>query len=210
MTNYRRIAIAGAVLLAAVGSAARAGDRFPEIPLDQMTAEQRQVADSITAGPRGRMSGPFNAWLRDPALADRLQKVGEQVRFHSVLPPRLNEFAILITARAWTSQYEWSAHYPLALKGGLAPQVAADLATGRHPAGMQPDEEAVYAFCTELHRDKRVGDATYQTALGLFGEPGVLDLIAVTGYYVMVSMTLNVAEVLPPPGVPLPLAPLDR
>jgi 4-carboxymuconolactone decarboxylase len=209
MTNPRRLIVASAFLLAAAGAVARAGDRFPEIPLDQMTAEQRQVADAIMTGPRGRMSGPFNAWLRDPALADRLQKVGEQVRFHSALPPRLNEFAILITARAWTSQYEWFAHYPLALKGGLDPQIAADLAAGRHPAGMKPDEAAVYQLCTELHRDKQVGDATYKTALGLFGEAGVLDLIAVTGYYVMVSMTLNVAEVMPP-GTKLPLPRLDR
>lgn len=156
------------------------------------------------------MAGPLDVWLRDPALADRLQKVGEHVRFSSALPPRVNEFAILITARTRNSQYEWFAHYPLALKGGLDPKVAADLAAGRRPAGMKADEAAVYQLCTELHRDKRVGDAVYSTALGLFGDVGALDLIAVTGYYVLVSMTLNVAEVMPPPDAPLPLARLDR
>src|SRR5580692_9238149 len=176
MKAILRLAATG--LLFAGSAFALSGERMPEMTLEKMTPAQRSIAEAIMTGPRGRMSGPFNAWLRDPALADRLQKVGEQVRFHSALPPRLNEFAILITARAWTSQYEWFAHYPLALKGGLDPQIAADLAAGRHPAGMKPDEAAVYQLCTELHRDKQVGDATYKTALGLFGEAGVLDLIA--------------------------------
>src|SRR5260221_8378590 len=194
----------------AVATAAHAGDRFAEIPLDQMTPEQRKVAEAIMSGPRGRMSGPFNTWLRDPELADRLQKVGEHVRYKSVLPPRLNEFVILITAREWTSQYEWYAHYPLAIKGGLDPKVAADLAAGRRPRGMKPDEAAVYDFCIQLHRTKQVSDANYKNAVAQFGENGVLDLIAVSGYYDLVSMTLNVAQGMPPPGETLPLKPLKR
>jgi 4-carboxymuconolactone decarboxylase len=211
MTQGRHVIAAAAIAAALVGGAAwAAAERFPEIPLDRMTPEQRQVADAITSGPRGRMTGPFNAWLRDPALADRLQKVGEHVRFKSVLPARLNEFAILITARAWTSQYEWYAHHPLALKAGLDPAVAAALADGQPPRGMKSDEAIVYAFCTELHRDKRVSDATYRSALDAFGETGVMDLVGVSGYYVTVSMTLNVAQVMPPPGAPLPLRALPR
>ena len=138
------------------------------------------------------MRGPFNALLRSPQLTDRVQRMGEYIRFNSSLPPRLNEFAILITARHWSSQYEWYAHHPLALKAGLAPGVASDLAQRRRPAAMQDDEAAVYDFCTELHEKKFVSDATYKAVLERFGERGVVDLIGVSGYYTLVSMVLNV------------------
>src|ERR1700760_3649866 len=114
---------ATAVCLLLGGSAlALTGERFPEIPLDKMTPQQRAVADAIMSGPRQRMSGPFNAWLRSPELADRLQKVGEYVRFHTSLDKRLNEMAILMTAQHWGASYEWYAHAPLAAKAGLAPE----------------------------------------------------------------------------------------
>jgi 4-carboxymuconolactone decarboxylase len=156
------------------------------------------------------MNGPFNAWLRDPTLADRLQKVGEQIRFHTSLPSALNEFAILITARHWTSQFEWYAHYPLAMKAGLEPAIAADLAVGERPAVMTQDEAAIYDFSTSLHATGDVSDATYKLVLDRFGEKGVIDLIAVNGYYDLVSMTLNVARVSVPAGTPLPLKSLQE
>jgi 4-carboxymuconolactone decarboxylase len=173
-----------------------------------MTEAQRKVADEITSGPRGGLRGPFQAWLRSPELADRLQKLGEHLRFNSSLPRRLNEFAILITARAWDAQFEWFAHHRLALEAGLKPQIAADLAEGRRPAGMADDEAAVFDFCTQLRAQRRVDDATLQRATSLLGEQGVVDLIGVSGYYDIVSMTLNVAEVSLPDGVADPLAPL--
>ena len=108
-----------------------------EIPLDQMSAAQRGVAEAILSGPRQRMSGPFNAWLRSPELADRLQRVGEYVRFNTSLDKRINEMAILMTAQAWGSQYEWYAHAPLALKAGLDPAVIAAIGAGRKPDGMR-------------------------------------------------------------------------
>ena len=189
---------------------AQAADRFPELSLDKMTPEQKKVAEVIMSGPRGRLSGPFNAWLRSPELADRLQKVGEYLRFNTSLDHRLNEFAILITAREWSSQYEWFAHYPLAIKAGLNPKVAADLAEGRRPEGMQDDERIVYEFSTQLHRAHNVSDEIYQAALAKLGEQGVMDLIAVNGYYDIVSMTLNVAGVPVPAGEKPPLPPLAR
>ena len=131
-------------------------------------------------------------------------------RFRSSIPARLNEFAILITARQWDSQYEWHAHHRLALQAGLNPAVAADLAEGKRPAGMQEDETIVYNFCSELYRERKVSDATYKAALDKFGERGVIDLIAVSGYYVLVSMTLNVDRTpVPGDGKP-PLRPLAR
>jgi 4-carboxymuconolactone decarboxylase len=183
--------------------------RFRLIPLDEMTPEQRTAAEAIMSGPRASVPGsaatqktpgsPFNPWLRSPELADRLQRLGEYLRFRSSIPPRLNEFAILITARQWDSQYEWHANQRLALQGGLDPAVAADLAEGKRPAGMKEDETIVYDFCAELHKNRKVSDATYKAALDKFGERGVMDLIAVSGYYVLVSMTLNVDRT-PVPG----------
>jgi 4-carboxymuconolactone decarboxylase len=179
--------------------------RFPPLSPEQMTPAQQKAADAIASGPRGGLRGPFNAWLRSPEFADRAQKVGEYIRFDSSLDKRLNEFAILITARHWDAKFEWYAHYPLALQAGLKAEVAADLAQGRKPRGMAADEAAVYAFCTELRRDRRVSDPTFAAAVGLLGEQGVIDLIGVSGYYDLVSMTLNVAEVAAPLDGPLPL-----
>jgi len=182
--------------------------RFPPLSPDEMTEAQRRVAEAIVAGPRGGLRGPFQAWLRAPELADRLQKVGEYLRFSTSVPRRLNELAILITARAWDAQFEWFAHHRLALEAGLDPGVAADIAEGRRPAALQDDEAVVYDFCTELRDTRRVGDRTLQRALQLLGEQGVVELIAVSGYYDLVSMTLNVAEVALPDGISEPLRPL--
>src|SRR5580704_1588256 len=122
--------------------------------------------------------GPFNAWMRSPDLGNRLQNVGEYIRYKTSLPLRLNEFAILITARHWTAQYEWFAHYPLAMKAGLDAKIAADLAAGRKPKGMNDEESIIYDFSTELHRDAKVSDTVYQSAVAKFGERGVIDLVA--------------------------------
>jgi len=199
-------------------SSAQAGDRFPMLTPDKLTPEQRKVVESLIAGGRGGGAeptpeavaamlkrGPFNAFMYSPELGNRLQAVGEYVRFKTSLPQRLNEFAILITARHWTSQYEWFAHHSLALKAGLDPKIAEQLAANKRPAGMKDDEAAVYDFCTQLHQKKKVSDAAYKRAVALFGEKGVMDLIGVSGYYTAVSMTLNVAEKEVPAGQQNPL-----
>jgi 4-carboxymuconolactone decarboxylase len=194
-----------AVFALLAGSAlALSSERMPEIPLDKMSPAQRSIADAIMSGPRQRMSGPFNAWLRSPELADRLQKVGEYVRFNSSLDKRVNEMAILMTAQAWGSQYEWYAHAPLALKAGLDPAIIAAIGSGRKPDNMKDDEAIVWEFTTQLRRDHGVDDAIYAKALEKFGERGIIDLIGVNGYYDVVSMTLNVAHVKPPADAELP------
>jgi 4-carboxymuconolactone decarboxylase len=191
-------------LLFAGSAVALTGERFAEIPLEKMSPAQRSVADAIMSGPRKRMSGPFNAWLRSPELADRLQKVGEYVRFNSSLDRRINEMAILMTAQAWGTQYEWYAHAPLAIKAGLDPAIVAAIGAGRKPDNMKDDEAIVWEFTTQLRRDRGVDDAIYARALEKFGEAGIMDLVAVNGYYDVVSMTLNVAHVAPPAGEELP------
>jgi 4-carboxymuconolactone decarboxylase len=200
-----------AVFALLAGSAlAVSGERMPEIPLDKMSPAQRSIADAIMSGPRQRMSGPFNAWLRNPELADRLQKVGEYVRFNSSLDKRVNEMPILMTAQAWGSQYEWYAHAPLALKAGLDPAIIAAIGTGRKPDNMKDDEAIVWEFTTQLRRDHGVDDAIYAKALEKFGERGIIDLIGVNGYYDVVSMTLNVAHVKPPADAELPFQQAGR
>jgi len=197
------------VLLA--GSAmALSGERMAEIPLDRMSPAQRSVADAILTGPRKSIGGPFNAWLRSPELANRLQKVGEYVRFNSSLDRRVNEMAILMTAQAWGSQYEWYAHAPLAIKAGLDPAIVAAVGAGRKPDNMRDDEAIVWDFSTQLRRDHGVDDAIYARALEKFGEQGIMDLVAVNGYYDVVSMTLNVAHVAPPQGEEIPFKQAGR
>ena len=202
MKAILRLAATG--LLFAGSAFALSGERMPEMTLEKMTPAQRSIAEAIMNGPRGRMRGPFNAWLRNPVLADRLQKVGEYVRFNTSLDKRINEMAILMTAQAWGAQYEWYAHAPLAVKAGLDPSVVAAIGAGRKPENMKDDEAIAWEFITQLRRDHSVDDPTYTRALEKFGEPGIVDLIAVNGYYDVVSMTLNVARVKPPAEAELP------
>jgi 4-carboxymuconolactone decarboxylase len=216
----KRIPLA-AIAFAALTSVAHAQEsdrRFKILQQSEMTPAQKDLVKSIASGPRASVSGsaansgdgtvgsPFNVFLRSPELGDHLQKVGSYIRFKSTLGLRLNELAILVTARHWTSQYEWFAHHRLALQAGLDPQIADDIANWRRPTTMKPDEEAIYNFSSEMHADKRVSDATYKAVLDRFGEQGVMDLIAVNGYYSLISMVLNVDRTPIPGGGKPPLA----
>jgi 4-carboxymuconolactone decarboxylase len=199
--------VASCVLVFAFSKVQAQTPRFKPLLESEMSEAQRKAASEIAGGPRGRLNpdGPNALLLRSPELMSRNQKVGEYLRYQSSLPLRLNEFAILITARQWDAQIEWFVHHPLALKAGLAPAVAADLAQGKRPAGMQEDEAIVYQFCKELHETKRVSDPTFKAMLDKFGERGVIDLIGLTGYYTTLAMVLNVAQQPLPGGAPPPL-----
>jgi len=163
------------------------GDRFKPLTYDEMTPAQRTMVEHLFAGPRAGANGPFNVLLRSPEMGDIAQQFGASMRFNPSMPSRLNEFAIIITARYWTSQYEWYAHHRAALAAGLSPAIADAVAAGKRPTGMQKDEEAVYTFCTELLRTKQVSDSTFTMARDAFGEKGVVDLIGVMSWYQMVS-----------------------
>lgn len=169
-------------------------DRMPPLDPATMSAEQKKAAAELAAGPRGGLRGPFIPLLRSPQLMDRLQKVGEYLRYHSALEPRLSEFAMLIVSRRMTQQFEWQIHYPLALKAGLAARTADTLAEGSRPPAMAEDEEIVYDFCDELLRTHGVSEPSYRRAVGRFAEPGVVDLVGLVGYFVTVSMVMNVAH----------------
>lgn len=201
--------------------ATQAPQRFPQIPPEDLTPEQRMLADAIRTGPRsgiknssaakpGPLGGPFNVWLRSPSVGHIVQSLGAELRFRSSIPPKLNELAIITTARHWSCQYEWFAHHRLALEAGLDPSIGKDIAEGRRSSKMSADEAIVYDFSRELHQTHGVSDATFKAAFDRFGERGVMDLIAVNGYYVLVSMTLNVDRTPLPGGAPLPLRPLSQ
>ena len=204
-------AIVGLMCCAAQAQA-QAQDRFSELRLDQLTPEQQKMATMLKTPPRnsGLNTGPFNAYARSPGLGILLLQVSDYVRFNSSLPPRLSEFAIMIAAQQWSQPYEWRAHYPLAIKGGLDRQILVDLGAGNKPQGMKDDEAALYEFCTQLYRDKNVTDAAFKTAVGKFGERGIMDLIGIIGYYDLVSMALIVQKSTGVPGDEAPLLPLTR
>jgi 4-carboxymuconolactone decarboxylase len=183
--------------------------RFAPLPDSAMTREQRKVAAEIAAGPRGAVGGPFLPLLRSPELADRVQRLGEFVRFRNSLPEPLKELAILVTARHWTAQYEWFAHRRMALEAGLAPAICDAVARGERPANLSPDETAIYDFATELVETKQVTDAAYAAVHDRFGDRGVIDLVGTLGHYGLISMVLNVARV-PIPASATPLAPSKR
>src|SRR5262245_18247432 len=183
------------------------GDRFKPLTYEEMTPPQRTMLEHLLAGERAGTGGPFNVFLRSPEMGDVAQQLGAQVRFHSSLPPRLREMAILLTARQWTAQYEWYAHKRLALQAGLKNEIVDAIAAGRRPAAMQADEQALYVLEKELLDTARVSDATFRLGVNAFGERGVVDLLALVGYYHMVSLALNVDRYPLPDGAKPELAP---
>ena len=184
------------------------GDRFQPLTYDKLTPEQKAMVEHLLAGERGGMNGPFNVTLRSPEMGDLAQQLGARLRFHSSLPNRLNEMAILMTARFWNAQYEWSAHKKNALTAGLNSSVIDAISDGKRPGSMQPDEEAVYNFADELLRTREVSDRVFNAAVDKFGERGVVDLTGVMGYYCFVSMMLNIDRYPLPEGEKPELKPL--
>jgi len=183
--------------------------RFTELKLEEMTPEQRRVAEAVIAGPRKGLRGPFQALLRSPELGDLVQKVGEHVRFKSVLPNPLKELAILLTARHWTAQFEWYAHRQIGEQEGLSPALCDAIAAGRKPDRMSTDETLIYDFASELLRTSEVSDRSFNAVKARFGERGVVELTCTLGYYSTVAMLLNVhRHPVPPEAKKLP--PLNR
>ena len=184
-------------------------DRMPPIAPHAMSDEQKSAAAELAAGPRGGVRGPFIALLRTPQLMRRLQRVGEYLRYESRLERRLSEFAMLIVARHLTQQFEWEVHRSLTLEAGVAQATVEALVQGARPDAMADDEALVYDFCAELLQRHGVADRTYRAALERLGEPGVVELVSLIGYFITVSLLMNVAHTLAPSGAS-PLEPFPR
>jgi 4-carboxymuconolactone decarboxylase len=200
--SIKRVGLA-AVVLVAVTIPVMAQDRLPPVPVEKQTPEQRKAAEAFRANRKQDVFGPFVPLFRSPEVMLRTMALGDYLRYRTVFPTKLNEFIILITARHFTQQYEWYVHYPIAIKEGLARDVADAVADGRRPSGMSADEELIYDFCTELLRNHSVSDATYARATGRFGEQGTIEMVGVVGYYTFQSMVLNTARTPVPPGAPV-------
>jgi len=173
---------------------AAALDRMPVIPEAQMSPDQKRVMDEIAAGPRGRIGGPFIPLMRSPELMNRLQKVGEYLRFQNTVGLRNSEFAVLIVARHWSQPIEWAIHRPIAEKEGVLPATCDAIAEGRRPDNMTEDETLIYNVLEELRNNRSLSDTTYGQLHKRFGEQGVIDLVAHYGYYSLLAMTMNVAR----------------
>jgi 4-carboxymuconolactone decarboxylase len=169
-----------------------------------MTPRQKEVVDMVTAGPRGGVRGPFGAWLRSPDFAAIAQDLGAHVRFRSCLNDRVREVVICTTAASIRAQYEWYAHARIALEAGVSNETLEAIRTNATPTDLPKDEAMAYTFAEELLRTKRVSDATYSSAVAEFDEEGVVEIIGACGYYILVGLTLNVADVALPAGEPLP------
>lgn len=198
------------VLLVVVVTANAAGaqDRLPAIPNDKLSEDQLKASAEFAKIRGTAPFGPFIPLLRSPEVMVRVSALGEQLRYKSALPPRLSELAILIIARQWTQQYEWYVHEPIALKAGVSRDTVKAIAEGRRPERMTDHEEIIYAVCDELHRTKRVSDATYARAVAALGERGAIDTAAIVGYYTLLAMVMNTAQTALPDGVKHPLTPL--
>jgi 4-carboxymuconolactone decarboxylase len=169
-------------------------ERLAPLASAALTEEQQKAAEEFQEGRGYAVHGPFAVMLRSPEVMLRAKAMGDYLRFRNVLPRRVSEMVILITAREWTQQFEWTYHYRHAMEAGLAREIADAIGEGRRPASMAEDEAAAYEFAIELHHRKSVSDATYARALSLFGERGIIDLTGICGYYSFLAMMMNVAR----------------
>jgi 4-carboxymuconolactone decarboxylase len=201
--------VATAVLLTVAAVVVRAEERLPAIPPSQYTEEQKRAAAEFEAARKVPLFGPFEPLMYSPQVMSQARAMGDYLRFKSAIGNTLSELAILITAREWTQDYEWTVHYPIALKAGIRQQIADAIALGRRPTAMSADEAAVFDYASELLKNKQVSDATFERAKSRFGLKGVVDLTGIVGYYTFLAMQLNAAQYpIPVPGRKLP--PMSR
>jgi 4-carboxymuconolactone decarboxylase len=192
MITWRKLA---SMTLIGLGTlAAHANERLPTIPPAQYTAEQKQAAVEFEAARKTPVFGPFEPMMHSPQLMSDARAMGDYLRFKSSIGNTLSELTILMTAREWTQDFEWSYHYPVAIKAGLRQELVDAIALGKRPSGMSPDEELVYNFTNELLKKKQVSDATFERAKTRFGTQGVVDMTGIAGYYTFLAMQLNMAN----------------
>lgn len=172
-----------------------------------LTPDQHALLKSIRSGPRGgatAIRGPFAVFLHAPAFGELAQQLGGHCRFRTAVPPRLSEFAILVTARFWRAQYEWYAHVPQATQAGVKAETIRELHRGQLPKSATKDERAIFDFVQELYRTRRVSDRNFKRVDAILGHATTVELVGILGYYALISMILNVFRMLPPEGEPLP------
>ena len=184
-------------------------NRHPKLDESALSADQQAIHDDIVNGPRGAVVGPLRVWLQSPGLAKQAQALGQYARYDSVLPQVLSELAILVTARYWSSGFEWSHHVPIAIEAGVPSDAVDAISKAKCYAFEDAEMQAVFDFAVELHLLKNVTDVTYDKALTLLGQQACVDLVGVCGYYTLISMTINVFDVPDGEGPELPALDAD-
>jgi 4-carboxymuconolactone decarboxylase len=181
--------------------------RIPVLAEEALDPGQQALLNSIRSGPRGTavgIRGPFAVFLHAPAFGELAQQLGGHCRFNTAVPPRLSEFAVLATAKLWRAQYEWYAHVPQAERAGVRKETIRDLHRGRVPKSAPKDERAIYDLIQELYKTRRVSDRNFKRVRDILGDSATVELVGILGYYVMISMILNVFRMSPPENEPLP------
>ncbi|MGE0766559.1 MAG: carboxymuconolactone decarboxylase family protein [Hyphomicrobiaceae bacterium] len=179
--------------------------RLQKLEYSQTSPEQKQIWDEIAAGPRGKLHGPFFIWLHSPELLSRGEKLGLYARYQSSLPSRLSELCILIMASHWKCAGEWIDHQPIAVREGIDASALDALRRAKPASFGKEDEIATYELAQELLATREVSDATYARAKAALGERGVLDVVAVFGYYTLIAMSMKTFA-MRPDGVTDPFA----
>ena len=169
--------------------------RIKDWTIENLTAEQKEIHDTIVNGPRGHVVGPLRIWLNNPGLARSAQTVGEYARYGTSLTKGLSELAIITTGRVWSSAFEWEHHAPLAIEGGIDPKHVDTISIGQRPNFTKTEEEAVFDFAAEANILKNVSDNTYNNLVNTLDETAAIDIVGICGYYSLISMTLNVFKV---------------
>jgi 4-carboxymuconolactone decarboxylase len=189
----------------------RAQDRIIPIAPEKMADAQRKAAAEYKAIRGAEPAGPpWSVLLRAPGLLVPTLQIRMHYLNDSALDQRLTEFAILIAARRWTNNFEFNAHSGAAAKAGLKPEIIGAIVEGRRPERMADDEEILYDFCAELQANQSVSDPTYARALAKFGEPGVVEIAGIEGYYTYLAMVMNAARITVPPTAKPPLERFPR
>lgn len=178
--------------------------RLPDLDFSTFTDKQKEVYRAIENGPRGRVAGPLRIWMRNPELAENAQALGQYARFDSSLSPRLSELAILVAARYWSAQFEWVHHVPSARDAKISEDIISSISYAKRPNFNDLSMEAVFNYCAELHRDKKVSDSSYHNAILQLGIEGVIDLTAICGYYTLISMTIKAFQIFEKSDIALP------
>jgi 4-carboxymuconolactone decarboxylase len=178
--------------------------RIDEVKSEQLTPRQRQLADDIARTRGGHLGGPFSVWIRKPDIAEHADRLTNCFRTSPTLERRLIELIVLIVCRDASARYAWSVHAPNALQQGVAQDTIDALAARRRPDFKRDDERLIYEFITELLATKTVSAASFERVKAAFGIDGVIEAVTCAGCYGMIGLVLNVFDIAPRPGYPLP------
>ena len=170
-------------------------NRLNQLSPEQMTPAQLEVYQSISAGPRGEVRGPFLPLIHSADMTKHIEKLGAYIRYESRVPERQRELAICMVGAAWQADFEWYTHAPLARKQGISDAALAQIAKGETPVLEDPLDQITFQLVNEVQKTRRVSDDTYGRAVELLDEQGVVDLVGLVGYYTLLAMTLNTFEV---------------